>query len=550
MTEGSSSTASRLWSLAPDAALAESGQPGLRVAPMALAALTALCVVMSIGSWPVGVFQDDGIYMVLAKSLATGEGYRFLQMPGSPNATHYPPLYPAFLSVLWRIWPQFPENVVLFKYANAVWLSVAAVGTYRFVKQWGGLGEAAAIATTVAFVSCAPLMLLTVMVLSEPMFLALMIPTLVVAERATRSGTWRDAAVAGFAIGALSMVRSLGILIAPATLLVLVWQRRWRSAAVLGLATAMTVAPWQWWVAAHAHEVPSIYLGKYGSYFGWWTNAIATEGMAWVGRVAMHNLRMLTEQGWASTASESMPLTVRVLTTMSLAVFFLGGLLRMFRRLPATALFVTGYFLMVVVWPFAPARFTWGVWPLVGLCYALSVQWVWQLGRHAGGGQLKLRMLGVARYAFTGVAAALLVGYIGYNVKGVTHHWWDTVQQSVADRAHPLAEWTLANTKPTDILATDDDVLIHLYTGRRTIPTGAFTAQEHVVPQTKAFASANLRTILHTFPVDWVMASTEYGTYAVNGLIVERPPEIRIVAVLKTGAVFAPTALGRPNARP
>ncbi|MBC7897587.1 MAG: hypothetical protein H7066_19360, partial [Cytophagaceae bacterium] len=56
--------------------------------PLGLGVLAATCVMLAIGPWPVGVFQDDGIYVVLAKSLATGEGYRFLQMPGAPNATH------------------------------------------------------------------------------------------------------------------------------------------------------------------------------------------------------------------------------------------------------------------------------------------------------------------------------------------------------------------------------------------------------------------------------------------------------------------------------
>ncbi|MFN8581767.1 MAG: glycosyltransferase family 39 protein [Gemmatimonadaceae bacterium] len=528
--------------LAIEVTEARLGAGSARVTPLALAAITAVCVVLSIGSWPVGVFQDDGIYVVLAKSLATGEGYRFLQMPGAPNATHYPPFYPAFLAVLWRIWPQFPENVVLFKYANAVWLSLTAVLTYQFARQWGRLGERAAVLMTLAFVSCAPLMLLTVMVLSEPMFLACLVPALICCERAVRSGSGRDALLAGVAVGLLSMVRSLGILAVPATVAALVWRKQWRAAGLLALAAALTVAPWQWWVAQHAREVPAVYLGKYGSYFGWLTDAIRTEGPRWVLTVALHNLRMLTEQGWATTATETLPAVVRWSATVGLTAFFLGGLVLVGRRLPATALYVTAYFAMVVVWPFAPARFTWGVWPLVGLCYATAIQWIWERRPAAP------RVVAVFRQLGLGAAAALCIGYAGYNVKGVTHHWWDTVQQSVADRAHPLAEWVLANTKPTDVLATDDDVLIHLYTGRRAIPTGAFTPQEHVVPQTKAFASATLRTILHTFPVDYVLASTEYGTYAVNGLIVERPPEIRIVAVLKSGAVFAPTALGRPHA--
>ena len=62
----------------------------------------------------VGVFYDDGIYVALARSLAEGHGYHLLYLPGAPAAVHYPPLYPAFLALLWRVWPSFPDNVVLF----------------------------------------------------------------------------------------------------------------------------------------------------------------------------------------------------------------------------------------------------------------------------------------------------------------------------------------------------------------------------------------------------------------------------------------------------
>ena len=33
----------------------------------------------------VGVFYDDGIYVVLAKALAEGEGFRYIHMPGAPS---------------------------------------------------------------------------------------------------------------------------------------------------------------------------------------------------------------------------------------------------------------------------------------------------------------------------------------------------------------------------------------------------------------------------------------------------------------------------------
>src|ERR1051325_3241314 len=64
---------------------------------------------------PVGVTNDDGMYVILAKSLATGHGYRWLNLPGAPAATHFPPGYPAMLALLWLIAPRLPANVVLLK---------------------------------------------------------------------------------------------------------------------------------------------------------------------------------------------------------------------------------------------------------------------------------------------------------------------------------------------------------------------------------------------------------------------------------------------------
>ena len=45
-----------------------------------------------------GMFHDDGVYLVTAKSLAEGRGYRLLSMPGEPPQTKYPVLFPFSLS--------------------------------------------------------------------------------------------------------------------------------------------------------------------------------------------------------------------------------------------------------------------------------------------------------------------------------------------------------------------------------------------------------------------------------------------------------------------
>ena len=53
-----------------------------------------------------GVWHDDGAYLLLAKSLADGEGLQYSQVPGSLPGAKFPPLYPLFLAFLWRLAPE------------------------------------------------------------------------------------------------------------------------------------------------------------------------------------------------------------------------------------------------------------------------------------------------------------------------------------------------------------------------------------------------------------------------------------------------------------
>ena len=517
----------------PDAASgARRRQPSEALPAILLAALALAFAAMAISPWPVGVFQDDGIYTVLAKALATGHGFRYLNIPGEPHATHYPPLYPMLLAALWKLSPRFPENVLVFKLANAVLLAVAAAGAYLLARSRVGLGRGSAFLVAAAFTACAPVILLTVMVLSEPMFLAALFPVLYIAERSAASGRNGDAVAAGAAGALLGLVRTLGVLVVPATVLVLAWRRRWRAAAVVALSAAVVLAPWQVWAAAHAGEVPRVYLGKYGAYSTWLTDAVVGEGPVWVAKVAWFNLQRIVAQGWATVAVDPFPAAVRWTATAVLSALFAGGWWRLVRRAPVVAWMMAAYLAVVVVWPFTPARFTWGIWPLVGCTFGLAID-----------GLRRWKPPGAARtLRLAAMAASLLLvaGYARYNWLGAARGWWTQVEKSVADRARPLGAWVMANTGPDDVVATDDDLLIYLYTGRRAIPNGTFTPQEHLTPQTPDFAVRTLREILATYHVDWVLASTQYGTYAARGLVEASPPELRIVRALSSGAVFQP----------
>ena len=71
------------------APVAVSSAVGVSRATLIAAIVTAVVVlvvaVAAIDASPVAVVHDDGMYTVLAKSLATGHGYRWIHLPGAPQ---------------------------------------------------------------------------------------------------------------------------------------------------------------------------------------------------------------------------------------------------------------------------------------------------------------------------------------------------------------------------------------------------------------------------------------------------------------------------------
>jgi hypothetical protein len=87
--------------------------------------------------WQFGQGYDDGIYMVSAKSLAAGEGYRHANIPGQPFATKYPPLYPLFLAAAWRLTPDFPRTLETASILQACLLPVYLALMLLVLRQLG-----------------------------------------------------------------------------------------------------------------------------------------------------------------------------------------------------------------------------------------------------------------------------------------------------------------------------------------------------------------------------------------------------------------------------
>ena len=500
-----------------------------------LVAATALAIALiAVPNWPAGVFQDDGIYVILGKALATGEGYRYLNLPGAPYATHYPPGYPLFLALLWKVSPQFPQNVALFSFASAGFLALAAFGTFRFAHTRLGLSALGAGVVAIAGSVSMPAIIFGVFVLSEPMFMALLLPVLIYAERVSERAGWRDALFVGLAGGALAMVRTTAMFVVPAFVLVLLFRRRFVPAVCALVGCAVFLVPWHLWVVAHAAEIPPILLGKYGPYDAWLINAIREHGLPFVLQVMWTNARALYGMLWVMfTGSETSPVILHPPVVIAALIVLALGAWRFARRAPVTAWFMAAYMALVVVWPFEPTRFVWALLPLFSAMVALGIGAVIEWSPSAA-------PMRYARIPSLAACGALVAGFAWYNVTGVRQQWRDSVPRVTAARATPVVEWVRASTRPTDVIAMEDDPLLYLYTGRRTIPVGTFTPEEFLKAQTYPFATEALHTIIAAYKPTYVIGTTSYGVMSARALSVRTPPELRVHVLLPTAAIFVP----------
>jgi len=483
---------------------------------MTLGAIGILALIVGVAvtdRYHVGVFHDDAMYVILARSLATGEGYRYLNLPGAPEATHFPPGYPALLALAWRMMPSFPANVTLFKLLNAAFLCASAVLVAQFVherlgsKRWGiALGLVTAVSV--------PLLVLVTMVLSEPLFLSLLLASLLLAERfVTGTPSMRRALGLGVLVGCLTLVRTHGIVLVPAAALPLLLQRRWREAAMFALSAIAVLIPWQLWSGAHVGGLPAPLEGNYGSYVGWWIRGYHEMGFSMIGETLRRTVPETTAMLTAlfSPARGSVAHGITLVALIALAV---TGARALVTRAPVTLLFLLGYLAIAMVWPFQPSRFVWGVWPLV-LLVIVAAGWSITSGLP--------RWPVSARAALAALLLWIGVGYAAYELRAARGGWWASISRSGDKRISAAVAWTSANTSLSDVVAADDEGAVFLYTGRKAVPVASFTTAHYLRARSaEVEAKEGLEPLLAAYPLRAVLVGSR-ATFDAAEYLTKRP---------------------------
>jgi hypothetical protein len=501
-----------------------------RLIPFAVFAIVLVVAIMTITPWPVGVFEDDAMYTVLGKALAEGEGYRFINLPGAPHATHYPPGYPLLLALLWRVFPDFPDNIVVFKFANAVLLALAAVGAYHFARVRLAFSRLPAAGTAVVGTISVVVLVLSSIILSEPLFMALMFPALLVAERSAESGDIRSAFLAGVLFGALALIRTLGALAIPAGVCILLFRRRPRAAIAMALGAALLVLPWQLWVSAYQQEIPPVFAGKYGAYGPWLADGYRAGGMSFATSVIASNLDRL--KLLLSYLFLPMRLTwQQPVVFLLVGLLLLGGLIAMAKRALVTAGFLVLYGVVITLWPFAPDRFVLGVWPLVCLLVLAAVIALYRW-------QASSRLTRVARLAALAVTLCFFAGHAMYNVRSYRRQWWASLQRDSGTDAKPIVEWVAHHTAMTDVLATEHDLMVYLYTGRQAVPVSTFLAKHRLGALSQEETLTWVENIIDRYKPRFYITGWDPAVRAADTLAARHPPVLRRVDNTTTATVY------------
>jgi hypothetical protein len=406
-----------------------------------------------------GTFHDDGVYLVTAKALAEGQGYRIISLPSEPPQTKYPILFPWLVSLVWHLNPSFPANLPWLRLvpllATLAWLSLSwpllrRLGASR--SQASAIVMLTAISPWVAFLSTA--------VMSETLFALLLTAGLLVMTRAHQEDGRRiDPFVAGVLFGAAVLTRIAGIAPAAAAVAVFLGTRRWRSAAHCFVGSALVIAPWFWWIG---QQQPAAAMDAYYSASNYASWNIVTS-YAWPEKLSVL-LMNATVSGLAFTEiwGVRVPAAPALLAGAAALMLVCSGLWRA-RREPVAAVMLA-YCAIHAAWVWPPLRFAVPVIPML--------LWLGFIGA------AKQRLLGgvVATVLFAAGGFQLWMTVVQARDKGMvspvagTENWNDTAR---------LLNWISLETPQDATLTGNLDPMYYLFTGRRAVR--AFTTDPYLL---------------------------------------------------------------------
>jgi len=462
---------------------------------LAVAAVASLAVflLIYIGRFDqvVGLFVDDAWYVLLAKALATGQGYTMINSPSPGILPLYPPAFSALLSLVFRVAPEFPQNVWLLKSVSVA--AVFGIGLLAYLyfwrdrglSRWVALGAALATVMVPGFAFLA-----TSSVMSECVFAFTQLLTVVVIERGVRAGrgAWLWTLLGGAAASFTFLTRAAALGLLAAVVIYLLKERLWRQAAVFAGMVALIAGPWMLYSRAHAptpeqqREQGGHIIQPYTVQF-WQMRA----GLHSSSRVTARDLpdrawRNLREVAGRDVRGVIAPVTaegqntpgfggkISFLSYLLSLVVLLGFIAAARRRVTLAELVVPLSLLIVCLWPWETFRFVLPLAPFLIFYFVMGVE---ALQRWLQ----KLRQVDSPRARAAGMLLAAW-GVAACGVVSNARYIYEASDPARADRVpwlrafkdnREMFDWVQAKLAPEWAIASENPPLVYLFTGHKTV---------------------------------------------------------------------------------
>ncbi len=417
---------------------------------------------------PPGIWHDDGVYVLLGRALAEGEGLRYVGVPGAPLAPKFPPLFPALLGIVWLLFPSFPENASILGSVNLILTSLAGGVFFHYLRRGLDLPASVALLVTALAWTSAHLWRVAFVPLSEPLFLLLLLLALQAGGRMERKGERGNRGEVGalalfLLLGGLAVyARTLGVAILMAGILSLLLNGKRREGTWLFLGSAALILPWMIWSGRAAETIPDPLLDVLGPYGTWLTSQMVADPWGFCVFAVRNLLDLLARIVTLTLPGVPGP---QLLYGVLLAPVILLGLWELWGRtrlLPLTVLFSMG---ILLVWPFREIRLMVPFQPLLFLTLVMGIRRV--LPESGQVSRLRRPVLVVAwlwcLFFLSTSVFRLATGWTleSYRVRAT----------ALMDAVRAVSEHT-----PPDAVVGAPELWagIHLFTGREVVPSAPF----------------------------------------------------------------------------
>jgi hypothetical protein len=406
--------------------------------------------------------HDDGLFFVSAKALADGDGFRIVSLPEQPAQTKYPVLYPLYLSMVWKLNPNFPENLWMARLSSWILFIICLALSWIFFRKEGFSERRTMI--LVALLGLNPYMILFgTNIFSEVFFMCWLLAVFLLA----RLKTAQMAILAGCAAGCAYLARTAGVALLISMPAWYLWRRESRRAMQFAAGMVPFILGWMLWSRYHILQTADQTLIYYTDYV---KMEFLTIGLDNLHIVLWKNLDGLL-YGMGSLAIPQVIglLPVKILTQV-VAIAMISGTVRLFRRGIAVqySFFALLSSLMLIAWHFPPTeRFVLPLCPLLLAGLLTELEHIAMMLRSAFGHKdIGQRVVAAGMAAFV---AVLVLGALAVQCFMSFGYLYDSAAQQRAKLVDLRAAytWIATNVPASSPVLSNDDTLLYLYSGRR-----------------------------------------------------------------------------------